>query len=230
MPRRAGISPAQTREAILEAAIRLFAEGGVAAVSVRAIGAAAGVTLGAVHHHFPSKADLQEAAVARVDEEITRIALGLLAAFNPADPMPSLRRSVVVAIDAGTARKIMSAANQPKKTKSAFLKRFAVDAGGGSQVALEVSTLFDRKGLSAEQVDASFRSERFWSEVLGELGVRTDLTSIEVGKAKGRGARSAEVQLTLAGPVELSEGRTHRSHAVPAWFQEVDGAVVRTIL
>ena len=61
-PRRDG---ARTRERILDAAERLFAERGVAGVSLRAIIAEAGVNLAAVHYHFGSKDALVNAVVGR---------------------------------------------------------------------------------------------------------------------------------------------------------------------
>ncbi|MEU6559475.1 TetR/AcrR family transcriptional regulator [Nocardia nova] len=46
---------------IRNAAMDLFAQNGAARVSLRAVAAAAGVTLGLVQHHFKTKAGLQEA-------------------------------------------------------------------------------------------------------------------------------------------------------------------------
>lgn len=57
-----------TRDAIRAAATTLFAARGFDAVTVRQIAAEAGVSPGLVLHHFGSKAGLQEAVVARVQE------------------------------------------------------------------------------------------------------------------------------------------------------------------
>ncbi|MFI1337930.1 TetR/AcrR family transcriptional regulator [Streptomyces sp. NPDC020845] len=54
-----------TREALMNAAERLFAEQGVEAVSVRAVNAAAGLAPAAVHYHFGSKETLLEAVLLR---------------------------------------------------------------------------------------------------------------------------------------------------------------------
>ncbi|MFI6517514.1 TetR/AcrR family transcriptional regulator [Spirillospora sp. NPDC050679] len=51
-------SPAEARRLILEAAERLLATGGVAAVQVRAVAAQVGVTDAAVNHHFGSRDQL----------------------------------------------------------------------------------------------------------------------------------------------------------------------------
>lgn len=65
-----------TREALLEAALAVFAEHGYAGASLDGIAAQARVTKGAVYHHFSHKADLfrqvaaalEERAVQRLDE------------------------------------------------------------------------------------------------------------------------------------------------------------------
>ena len=54
-----------TKERILDTAERLFAEQGYTATSLRAIIAAAGVNLAAVHYHFHSKEALLEAVILR---------------------------------------------------------------------------------------------------------------------------------------------------------------------
>ena len=55
---------------IREVALRLFAERGIAATSIRAVAAAAGVSAGAVMHHFPTKAALEQAVHASVSKRV----------------------------------------------------------------------------------------------------------------------------------------------------------------
>ena len=59
-----------TRQALLDAAVRLFADVGIEAVSVRAVNRAAGVAPAAVHYHFGSKAGLIRAVVVRHGEAV----------------------------------------------------------------------------------------------------------------------------------------------------------------
>ena len=59
-----------TRNALLDAARSLFGERGFAAVSTEEIVRAAGVTRGALYHHFKDKLDLFTAVVERVEQEI----------------------------------------------------------------------------------------------------------------------------------------------------------------
>ena len=71
---------AATRNALLDAARSLFGERGFAAVSTEEIVQAAGVTRGALYHHFKDKQDLFTAVVERVEQEILeRVAAAALA-------------------------------------------------------------------------------------------------------------------------------------------------------
>jgi AcrR family transcriptional regulator len=58
-------STTDTRDRILDAAEKLFAERGIAGASLRAITAAADANVAAVHYHFGSKDDLVRAVVLR---------------------------------------------------------------------------------------------------------------------------------------------------------------------
>ncbi len=62
----------QVRAALLEAATRLFAARGPAAVSVREIAAAAGVNHGLIHRHFGSKKALLGAVLERLASNLPR--------------------------------------------------------------------------------------------------------------------------------------------------------------
>jgi AcrR family transcriptional regulator len=69
---------ADTKERILDAAEGLFAERGIGATSLRAVIAAAGVNLAAVHCHFGSKEALLAAVVQRRIEPLNQQRLELL--------------------------------------------------------------------------------------------------------------------------------------------------------
>jgi AcrR family transcriptional regulator len=60
----------ETRAALLETARRLFEDRGYAATSIDAIATAAGVTRGALYHHFPTKHALFEAVVDDIQREL----------------------------------------------------------------------------------------------------------------------------------------------------------------
>lgn len=79
-----------TRDALIAAARPLFAERGYAEVGTEEIVRAAGVTRGALYHQFRDKAELFEAVVLAVEEEVTRqIVEGALGAAS--DPVAGLR-------------------------------------------------------------------------------------------------------------------------------------------
>lgn len=71
-----------TRRALISAARRQFAEGGYAATNTPAIAAEAGVTRGALYHHFADKQALFEAVV---EEEHALLALAINAAAESED-------------------------------------------------------------------------------------------------------------------------------------------------
>jgi AcrR family transcriptional regulator len=79
-----------TRERILEAAQRLFAERGFDGASLRAITRLAGVNLAAVHYHLGSKEALLAAVLARHAGPINRERLARLAALEAARRAPTV--------------------------------------------------------------------------------------------------------------------------------------------
>ena len=93
---------AATRDALIEAARSLFAARGYAAVGTEEIVRAAGVTRGALYHHFAGKRDLFEAVYERVEVELAeRIAAGALA-IGAAAPMEAMRAGAEMFLQACT--------------------------------------------------------------------------------------------------------------------------------
>jgi AcrR family transcriptional regulator len=77
-----------TRGALIGAARPLFAERGYAGVGTEEIVRAAGVTRGALYHHFQGKRELFEAVYEQIESEVTeRIATGALAGSNPIEAL-----------------------------------------------------------------------------------------------------------------------------------------------
>jgi AcrR family transcriptional regulator len=88
MPPRPRTDPsAQTRKRILDTAERLFGERGVAAVSLRDINRAAGISQGVLHYHFGGRDALVEAILERalpaINAERRRMYEALVAAGKP---------------------------------------------------------------------------------------------------------------------------------------------------
>jgi AcrR family transcriptional regulator len=91
-----------TRDALIEAARALFAERGYADVGTEEIVRAAGVTRGALYHHFGGKRDLFEAVYERVEAELAqRIASGALGA-GAASPLEAMRAGAEMFLQAAT--------------------------------------------------------------------------------------------------------------------------------
>src|SRR5581483_6848155 len=86
-----------TRMALISAARGLFATRGYADVGTEEIVRIAGLTRGALYHHFGGKRDLLEAVYEQIEGEITReIAAGALA--GP-DPLAALRAGAEAFLD-----------------------------------------------------------------------------------------------------------------------------------
>jgi AcrR family transcriptional regulator len=87
--RRTPAEAAQTRTAILRAALTVFARRGFTAATLAEIGAAAGLTRGAVYHHFSDKADLYLTAVTEAwSERLDALGPGLA---GPGDAVSRLQ-------------------------------------------------------------------------------------------------------------------------------------------
>ncbi|MFT3775910.1 MAG: hypothetical protein QM820_61990 [Minicystis sp.] len=141
-------------------------------------------------------------------------------------------------IDSRTAGSLMSAAQQPTKTKKDFLVAFAVGAsggGGGESLTLAVKTCFDRSTMAADVADWSFSDPRCVKQWLAALGMSPAAidkawTSCEVVQSSGREAREATIRVSLSAASGLAPGASARSAVVPSGFVEHGGVVIRSIL
>ena len=82
---------AETREALIEAARPLFAAQGFAEVALETIVRAAGVTRGALYHHFADKTELFAAVFEKVEGEVAAQMGDAIAASNQTDPVEVMR-------------------------------------------------------------------------------------------------------------------------------------------
>jgi AcrR family transcriptional regulator len=90
---------AATRDALVAAARRLFAEHGFAEVPADEIVAAAGVTRGALYHQFADKTALFDAVLEAVEADIATRLAGEVAAAEITDPVEALRYSMRTWLD-----------------------------------------------------------------------------------------------------------------------------------
>lgn len=88
-----------TRSELIAAARQLFAEKGYATVATEEIVRAAGVTRGALYHHFAGKKDLFRAVYEDVERQlVARIAAGAMTTAQ--DPLSALRAGAQAFLDA----------------------------------------------------------------------------------------------------------------------------------
>lgn len=96
MPRRSKEDALATRNALLDAAERVFLAHGVAGTSLNDIALAAGTSRGAIYWHFKDKADLFNAMMDRVTLPLQG-ALALMQDPAGDDPLPALRTALRLA-------------------------------------------------------------------------------------------------------------------------------------
>lgn len=101
MPRASAADAAQTAQRVLESGTDLFASRGFAEVSLDEVAHAAGVTRGAVYHHYGNKTGLFSAVVARLQAEVAD-AVVVAAEGAGSDPGAQLRAGSHAFLDAIT--------------------------------------------------------------------------------------------------------------------------------
>ena len=111
MPRRSSKEAAKTRARIVDAAQQLFAEHGFVAVSTSTISRAAGVTDGALFHHFRSKKELFSEIATRLHTDIHKAIYR--AGLDAADPIEGF----IVG-----ARKSMEVTQLPQNQRIVFIE------------------------------------------------------------------------------------------------------------
>ncbi|HCS59465.1 MAG TPA: TetR family transcriptional regulator [Gordonia polyisoprenivorans] len=109
MPRASAADAAQTAQRVLDSATELFSSRGFADVSLDDVAGAAGVTRGAVYHHYRNKAGLFGAVAARLQVRVADAVVQAAQAAG-ADPGDQLRvgsHAFLDAITSGTAVRIL---------------------------------------------------------------------------------------------------------------------------
>jgi AcrR family transcriptional regulator len=91
---------AETREALIASARPLFAAAGFADVALETIVRAAGVTRGALYHHFADKTELFAAVFERIESEVATRMGEAIAAANETDPVEVMRLGAGFWLDA----------------------------------------------------------------------------------------------------------------------------------
>ena len=91
---------AETRESLIAAARTLFAAHGFADVALETIVRAAGVTRGALYHHFPDKTELFAAAFEQVEGEVAARMGEAIASADETDPVEVMRLGARFWLDA----------------------------------------------------------------------------------------------------------------------------------
>ncbi|MDS1036902.1 TetR family transcriptional regulator [Klebsiella pneumoniae] len=93
MARKTKQQARETRQLILDVALRLFSQQGVSSTSLATIAKAAGVTRGAIYWHFKNKSDLFNEIWELSDASISDLEIEYRAKF-PNDPLQTLKECI----------------------------------------------------------------------------------------------------------------------------------------
>lgn len=190
---------------IRETAMQLFAERGMAAVSVRDIAAAAGVSPSLVIHHYGSKEGLKAA----VDERATQVLIDLVSQFTAAETGDAAGSSIaaLIADRIGELSPIVP-----------YLRRLLVDGGPGAgqlfrtlyESTLAMMANFAVAGVVKASADERVRAAVLLVNDLAALVLRDQIAAV-VGfdPLAGPGAQrwgAALMEIYSAGIFTVPEG------------------------
>ncbi|MBB4260012.1 AcrR family transcriptional regulator [Bradyrhizobium sp. CIR18] len=189
----------RNRERVLEAAKAVFNAGGPEA-SLEAVAKRAGVGIGTLYRHFPTREDLFEAVYRREVGQLSELAEHLRTAK---DPVEALRRWLRSAVEFVATKKGMSAALALAYQSSSELAVFSMERltkAIGSLLARAVAAGQMRADISPEDLLRAFfgmcymHDQPGWqASVLRLLDVFVDGLRVQsAAKAKARAARPAK--------------------------------------
>ncbi|MBR0785207.1 TetR/AcrR family transcriptional regulator [Bradyrhizobium iriomotense] len=147
----------RNRERVLEAAKAVFSAGGPEA-SLEAVAKRAGVGIGTLYRHFPTREDLFEAVYRREVEQLSELAEQLKTAKDPVD---ALRRWLNSAVEFVATKKGMSAALALTFQSSSELAAFSMD-----RLTKAIGSLLDR-AVAAGQMRADVSPEDLLRALIG---------------------------------------------------------------
>ncbi|MBR0716837.1 TetR/AcrR family transcriptional regulator [Bradyrhizobium liaoningense] len=147
----------RNRERVLEAAKAVFNAGGPDA-SLEAVAKRAGVGIGTLYRHFPTREDLFEAVYRREVEQLSELAEQLK---NAKDPVDALRRWLRSNVEFVATKKGMSAALALTFQSSSELAAFSFD-----RLTKAIGSLLDR-AVAAGQMRADIGPEDLLRALIG---------------------------------------------------------------
>jgi AcrR family transcriptional regulator len=182
-------STAATRRALLDAAASLLDRGGLEAVTLRAVGAEAGVTRGAPYRHFPDKESLLVAIGTRAWDRLGDLMQALRA--DPGLPaVEKLRGGVIALIDIGRSQphlyKLMfsnpsgdptALARAAERSQTEFLAIVADLVGEQDSRRYAALLISTANGVAGMEVSGQLPNEK-WGEVCAEDLIDTLVTMI----------------------------------------------------
>ena len=139
----------RSRRRLVDEGARLFAAHGYAAVGLPEIVGAAGVTKGALYHHFASKADLFRAVLERVQQDVAdRVAA---AADAQADPWTQLTAGSRAFLEASTVPEVQQVMLVDGPAVLGWAQWRAIDEATSGRLLAEALTALIDAGIVVSQ-------------------------------------------------------------------------------
>ena len=180
---------AATRGALVRAARELFARDGYAATGREAIVERAGVTRGALYHHFADKEALFRAVFEQLESEVMATSAAAAVAVSPDDPLGQLRAGSLAYLDV---------ALDPAVQRICLLDAPAVLSPAEREEVMEAYAV----GLVREVLQAAMDTGALRSQPLEPLThlllAALHEAALYVARAGDQAAARAEVGVTVA--------------------------------
>ncbi|HEY3358426.1 MAG TPA: TetR/AcrR family transcriptional regulator [Polyangia bacterium] len=207
MSRPPGTKATTTRQRILDAALGLFATHGFDGATVRAIGAAAGVTVATIALHFHHKQGLHDACVAEVYRRLLAGAQSVLPPLAAHDHRGVLERAYDVAYQERDGVRILlrQVLDHGRFTPSTEQHHFLPGIERLAQVIAEELSLTTRAARTTA-VSLTFLLARFAVQQRESLAVDLGVASPE----EARGAVIDALLAVLEGSRGVGDGRDDR--------------------
>jgi AcrR family transcriptional regulator len=189
---------AETREGIVSAALRLFAERGFASASIAGIAEAAGITKGAIYWHFDSKDALFKAILDQIRHDWQDVVR------NPLEREPDPLRKIELLFD----QYALFLKREPEVCL--FLQRVLLEPEG--DYAKQVARVFDRtQAFVAGILEDAKRAGQLDSQLDSAIVARTILISLTGVTAHCHASRGLSVDAVVAELKQQILSRTKRA-------------------
>lgn len=159
--------PPGRRDLILEAALRLFGEHGVEAVSTRQIAAAVGISQPSLYAHFATKHDLVAEVCARAFRQLAARLHAISSELRGRPRLEAAARAYIdFALEQPNAYRVAFMMEEPPRTPAADGPGLVI-AAGLETFALHHAIVVEELGADRSDADIAIVSQSLWASLHG---------------------------------------------------------------